>query len=303
MIRMGADDLPAIESAAPIGRAVMLVGNDPDTREHAPAVKKVLERWLHDARECDPGEDDTPILLELIHYDPDGPGGSASDYLHEHLETAFHDRHYRVRDREALIGRAQENILATALNPDRVFDRLGLPHATRAERAGMNGPEPGMNADMQRLASLGLTGYDGPIPYADQQASPARKGADTRRRRAREARDRHTRALNPMMLDLYWRNMNVGLVNGSPLEDGLAFADALAELQHDCWDPQAVRDYRRTRGFKRLERELLAGRPSTRRYRQMRDALCDDETEYRRFMECSPDVFDPGERIVNRSPA
>lgn len=47
----------------------------------------------------------------------------------------------------------------------------------------------------------------------------------------------------------------------------------------------------------KLEKQLLNGRKPTRRYRQLRDALCDNEREYRYFMESKPDVFDPNEKV------
>lgn len=100
------------------------------------------------------------------------------------------------------------------------------------------------------------------------------------------------------MRELYKANVDRGLQSGSAFDDKMAFADALRELQEDGWDPQAGRAYRRSKEFKELEKRLLAGRKPTRRYRQMRDALCDDEREYRWFMDSDPDVFDPDERIV-----
>ena len=76
----------------------------------------------------------------------------------------------------------------------------------------------------------------------------------------------------------------------------LAFADTLHELQEDGWNPEAGKEYRQSKDFKKLEKQLLNGRKPTRRYRQLRDALCDNEREYRYFMESKPDVFDPNEK-------
>ena len=100
------------------------------------------------------------------------------------------------------------------------------------------------------------------------------------------------------MRALYRANVDRGLQSGSAFDDQMAFADTLAELQSDGWNPATGREYRKSKEFKKLEKQLLNGRKPTRRYRQMRDALCDDEREYRWFMESDPDVFDPDERIV-----
>ena len=100
------------------------------------------------------------------------------------------------------------------------------------------------------------------------------------------------------MRDLYKTNVDRGLINGSAFDDRMAFADTLRELQEDGWNPQAGREYRKSKEFRKLEKQLLDGRKPTRRYRQLRDALCDDEHEYRAFMAADPDVFDPDERIV-----
>ena len=104
------------------------------------------------------------------------------------------------------------------------------------------------------------------------------------------------------MLGLYKANVNRGLINGSAFDDKMAFADSLHELQEDGWNPEKGKEYRQSKDFKKLEKQLLNGRKPTRRYRQLRDALCDNEREYRYFMESKPDVFDPNEKVENHSP-
>lgn len=99
------------------------------------------------------------------------------------------------------------------------------------------------------------------------------------------------------MLGLYKANVNRGLINGSAFDDKMAFADALHELQEDGWNPEKGKEYRQSKDFKKLEKQLLNGRKPTRRYRQLRDALCDNEREYRYFMGSNPDVFDPNEKV------
>ena len=110
------------------------------------------------------------------------------------------------------------------------------------------------------------------------------KGAQTKQARYDAASEKHLAPLNEQMLGLYKANVNRGLINGSAFDDKMAFADALHELQEDGWNPEAGKEYRRSKDFKKLEKQLLNGRKSTRRYRQLRDALCDNEREYRYFM-------------------
>lgn len=137
-----------------------------------------------------------------------------------------------------------------------------------------------------------------PYERAERRYQAALKGARTRQLRHDTAAARHLAPLDESMRALYRANVDRGLQSGSAFDDQMAFADTLAELQSDGWNPATGHEYRKSKEFKKLEKQLLNGRKPTRRYRQMRDALCDDEREYRWFMESDPDVFDPDERIV-----
>ena len=126
----------------------------------------------------------------------------------------------------------------------------------------------------------------------------AASAAANRKTRYAAAVEKHVEPLNDQMQTIYRQNVDKGLQHGSPFEDKMAFADALHELQDDGWNPEAGKAYRSSKEFRKLEKQLLDGRKPTRRYRQLRDALCDNEQEYRHFMTANPDVFGPDERIV-----
>lgn len=148
--------------------------------------------------------------------------------------------------------------------------------------------------------------YTGPQPEdwvgdydeeaAERRYEAAWKGKQTKKARYDAATEKHLSPLNDDMRDLYVKNVDRGLINGSAFDDKMAFADTLHELQDDGWNPEKGKEYRQSKDFKKLEKQLLDGRKPTRRYRQMRDALCDNEQEYRRFMAANPDVFDPDEK-------
>ena len=69
------------------------------------------------------------------------------------------------------------------------------------------------------------------------------------------------------MLGLYKANVNRGLINGSAFDDKMAFADALHELQEDGWNPEKGKEYRQSKDFKKLEKQLLNGRKHLSRRR------------------------------------
>ncbi|MBT1161739.1 hypothetical protein [Bifidobacterium sp. SO1] len=86
------------------------------------------------------------------------------------------------------------------------------------------------------------------------------------------------------------------IFSGIPEHDvpPIAFASMLSEEQRNGWNPDRGESFRRTRGFRDLERRLLRGRSKTRCYMMLRDALCDDMRSYVDFMNDIPDdVFEP----------
>ncbi|MDW7546426.1 hypothetical protein [Bifidobacterium longum] len=223
-----------------------------------------------------------PLIIENLRYDPQAPGGSHADYIADHIEAAYDGIPVKAPDRTQLEQETRQHILETALDPNRELRNLGLEPVRPGEQANTwKGPQPD---------------YDGEA--AGRRHEAAWKGTRTKQARYAAATEKHLSPLDGEMRDLYRKNVDRGLINGSAFDDKMAFADTLRELQEDGWNPQAGREYRKSKEFRRLEQQLLDGRKPTRRYRQLRDALCDDEHEYRAFMAADPDVFDPDERIV-----
>lgn len=251
---------------------------DPDVADYSQYAASRLDELV--ARPAKPGEtDDMPLIVANLRYDPMGADGSRADYLADHVQAAYDGVPVKARDRIQLAEETRQHILDTAVDPDKALRELGLRPVQPGEHVG--GPDtprfPGELAELRYQAAL--------------------KGAQTKQARYDAASEKHLAPLNEQMLGLYKANVNRGLINGSAFDDKMAFADTLHELQEDGWNPQAGKEYRQSKDFKKLEKQLLDGRKPTRRYRQMRDALCDNEQEYRRFMAAKPDVFDPNEKV------
>lgn len=250
---------------------------DPDVANYSQYAASRLDELV--ARPAKPGEtDDMPLIVANLRYDPMGADGSRADYLADHVQAAYDGVPVKARDRIQLAEETRQHILDTAVDPDKALRELGLRPVQPGEHVG--GPDtprsPGELAELRYQAAL--------------------KGAQTKQARYDAASEKHLAPLNEQMLGLYKANVNRGLINGSAFDDKMAFADALHELQEDGWNPEAGKEYRQSKDFKKLEKQLLDGRKPTRRYRQMRDALCDNEQEYRRFMAAKPDVFNPDEK-------
>ncbi|AUD87238.1 hypothetical protein [Bifidobacterium breve] len=227
----GGDDV-----APPVGgdgprpeHAIMDAGQriltDPDVMEYAQYAAVRLDAMI--GRTAGPGEtDDLPLIVENLRYDPRGADGSRADYLAEHVEEAFAGTPVRARDRKTLMEETRRHILATAMRPDEVLARLGLPPVRPGERVG----------DDDRP--------ENPCEKAERRYRAAVKGARTRRLRHDVALENHLAPLDDDMRALYKANVDRGLQSGSAFDDRIAFADALAELQADGWDPAAGREYR-----------------------------------------------------------
>ncbi|TCE13817.1 hypothetical protein [Bifidobacterium longum] len=251
---------------------------DPDVADYSQYAASRLDELV--ARPAKPGEtDDMPLIVANLRYDPMGADGSRADYLADHVQAAYDGVPVKARDRIQLAEETRQHILDTAVDPDKALRELGLRPVQPGEHVG--GPDtprfPGELAELRYQAAL--------------------KGAQTKQARYDAASEKHLAPLNEQMLGLYKANVNRGLINGSAFDDKMAFADALHELQEDGWNPEKGKEYRQSKDFKKLEKQLLNGRKPTRRYRQLRDALCDNEREYRYFMESKPDVFDPNEKV------
>lgn len=264
---------------------------DPDTTEYEPWARHLLDQTLDGAtitRGSNP--DDKPLIKARLQYDPspDAPAGSSADYIKEALDEAWDGYEIHIPDHDRLTQETRNAIIQTSLNPNQTLTQLNLPPMNEQENTLRH------QQDTQREQTKRQRWFDTDEARRWQAAN---KAADTRRNRTNQALTRHLTPLNPTMRNIYTQNVDKGLINGSANEDRMAFADALAELQRSGWDPEQGVAYRSSPDFKRLERRLLAGRRPTRRYRQMRDALCDDEGEYRAFMAADPDVFDPDEKV------
>lgn len=254
------------------------IGMDTDVSEYSDyATSRINELIARPAMQDEP--DDMPLILANMQYDPNMPDGSHADYLVDDIRSAFDGVPVKTVDRRALEEETRRYIIATAVNPDKALDEFGMPHVQ---------PDEIMTEDRKPTSD----------ELAEIRYQAALKGARTKQKRYAAAEEKHLAPLNERMLDLYRKNVDRGLINGSAFEDKMAFADALHELQEDDWNPENGKTYRQSKEFKKLEKQLLDGRKPTRRYRQLRDALCDNEQEYRRFMNANPDVFNPDEKTV-----
>lgn len=261
------------------------IAMDPDVSDCAGYATRRLDELI--ARPAKPGEtDDMPLIIENLRYDPQAPGGSHADYIADHIEAAYAGIPVKAPDRTQLEQETRQHILETALDPNRELHKLGLEPVQLGEYTNAyTGPQP----------EDWVGDYD--EEAAERRYEAAWKGKQTKKARYDAATEKHLSPLNDDMRDLYVKNVDRGLINGSAFDDKMAFADTLHELQEDGWNPEAGKEYRQSKDFKKLEKQLLNGRKPTRRYRQLRDALCDNEREYRYFMESKPDVFDPNEKV------
>lgn len=259
---------------------------DPDVAAYAGYAATRLNLLV--GRQAMPDEeDDMPLIVENLRYDPQMPDGSHADYVINHIQAAYDGIPVKSYNRARLEQETRQHIIETALDPNRELRNLGLEPVRPDEQANTwKGPQP----------ENWVSDYD--EEAAERRYEAAWKGTQTKQARYAAATEGHLNPLNDEMRDLYKKNVDRGLINGSAFDDKMAFADTLRELQEDGWNPQAGREYRKSKEFRKLEQQLLDGRKPTRRYRQLRDALCDDEHEYRAFMAADPDVFDPDERIV-----
>ena len=259
---------------------------DPDVAAYAGYAATRLNLLV--GRQAMPDEeDDMPLIVANLRYDPQMPDGSHADYVINHIQAAYDGIPVKSYNRARLEQETRQHIIETALDPNRELRNLGLEPVRPDEQANTwKGPQP----------ENWVSDYD--EEAAERRYEAAWKGTQTKQARYAAATEGHLNPLNDEMRDLYKKNVDRGLINGSAFDDKMAFADTLRELQEDGWNPQAGREYRKSKEFRKLEQQLLDGRKPTRRYRQLRDALCDDEHEYRAFMAADPDVFDPDERIV-----
>ncbi|MBT1162779.1 hypothetical protein [Bifidobacterium sp. SO1] len=262
---------------------------DTDTMSDADAVLGRVGRWVEDAR-LDGDRDDLPLLAAAIRFDPDLTGGSTADMIAAHVGRAFQGHTVTIPDRHALELTARRNILATSIDPDGALQDAGLPSMSYGERFDL------FERQHREMLDREEARWRESPEYRRRQSMMRTIRAKTEHRETIERE--HVDRLGDGMRALYEENVDKGLQHGSAFDDRIAFADVLRELEREDWNPRAGMAYRKTPGFRRLERELLDGRKPTRLYRLMRDSLCDNETEYRDFMASNPDVFDPDEKVL-----
>ena len=214
---------------------------DPDVADCAGYATRRLDELI--ARPAKPGEtDDMPLIIENLRYDPQAPGGSHADYIADHIEAAYAGIPVKAPDRTQLEQETRQHILETALDPNRELHKLGLEPVQLGEHTNAyTGPQP----------EDWVGDYD--EEAAERRYEAAWKGKQTKKARYDAATEKHLSPLNDDMRDLYVKNVDRGLINGSAFDDKMAFADTLHELQDDGWNPEKGKEYRQSKDFKKLE--------------------------------------------------
>lgn len=203
---------------------------DPDVADCAGYATRRLDELI--ARPAKPGEtDDMPLIIENLRYDPQAPGGSHADYIADHIEAAYAGMPVKAPDRTQLEQETRQHILETALDPNRELHKLGLEPVQLGEHTNAyTGPQP----------EDWVGDYD--EEAAERRYEAAWKGKQTKKARYDAATEKHLSPLNDDMRDLFEKNVDRGLINGSAFDDKMAFADTLHELQDDGWNPEKVRN-------------------------------------------------------------
>ena len=260
------------------------IAMDPDVSDCAGYATRRLDELI--ARPAKPGEtDDMPLIIENLRYDPQAPGGSHADYIADHIEAAYAGIPVKAPDRTQLEQETRQHILETALDPNRELHKLGLEPVQLGEYTNAyTGPQP----------EDWVGDYD--EEAAERRYEAAWKGKQTKKARYDAATEKHLSPLNDDMRDLYVKNVDRGLINGSAFDDKMASLTRCTSFRKMAGIRKPVRNTVSPR-TQETGKQLLNGRKPTRRYRQLRDALCDNEREYRYFMESKPDVFDPNEKV------
>lgn len=220
---------------------------DPDVADCAGYATRRLDELI--ARPAKPGEtDDMPLIIENLRYDPQAPGGSHADYIADHIEAAYAGIPVKAPDRTQLEQETRQHILETALDPNRELHKLGLEPVQLGEHTNAyTGPQP----------EDWVGDYD--EEAAERRYEAAWKGKQTKKARYDAATEKHLSPLNDDMRDLFEKNVDRGLINGSAFDDKMAFADTLHELQDDGWNPEKGKEYRQSKDFKKLENSCWTG--------------------------------------------
>ena len=185
---------------------------DPDVADCAGYATRRLDELI--ARPAKPGEtDDMPLIIENLRYDPQAPGGSHADYIADHIEAAYAGIPVKAPDRTQLEQETRQHILETALDPNRELHKLGLEPVQLGEHTNAyTGPQP----------EDWVGDYD--EEAAERRYEAAWKGKQTKKARYDAATEKHLSPLNDDMRDLFEKNVDRGLINGSAFDDKMAFA-------------------------------------------------------------------------------
>lgn len=98
---------------------------DPDVAAYAGHAATRLNLLV--ARQAMPGEeDDMPLIVENLRYDPQMPDGSHADYVVNHIQAAYDGIPVKSHNRARLERETRQHIIETALDPNRELRNLGL---------------------------------------------------------------------------------------------------------------------------------------------------------------------------------
>lgn len=236
---------------------------DPDVNDIADA-----NRILDNIKPSTDGHDDTNLIVAWVEFDPN------SDDCEERasiIERSI-NRPVALDDPDGHLRRELcHRIRRTAFDPDREIRELHLTdYDTDRETSG---PRP--------------TDHDTADTRSRNNADAARKAAHTRKTNRERAYGAQADSYN-RLLDSdpdYWNMLGqgAGLTGDAPWASRYAMADIAARMRDNGYDPRTGDEYRKTPGFRRLEKNLLGGRRTTRMYKRLR-TLADNEAGYRHLM-------------------
>lgn len=284
----GDDDL--IDMRA-IGRSLL---TDPDIHDVGSLTD--LTGRMRPARD---GEDDRPLVWAWIAFDPTTEDGGDE----ERASIILHGMHHplRLHDPDGAIRRALcLRIRHTALEPDRQIRRLHLEEYDTIRPDSTDDP----------YADPYLTPTPDELELERRARAEREQRLEEAKRKAAGTRDRHRREQDPEGTAAYeslqtedpgyWDALGqgAGLTSDAPWASRLAMARMAVAVRKRhgmlAFDPRAAVAYRRTPGFKRLERRLLDGRPKTRVYKRLLGTV-GSQTDYENLMRAirnNPDVWE-----------
>ena len=164
---------------------------DPDVAAYAGYAATRLNLLV--GRQAMPGEeDDMPLIVENLRYDPQMPDGSHADYVINHIQAAYDGIPVKSYNRAQLEQETRQHIIETALDPNRELRNLGLEPVRPDEQANTwKGPQP-----------------DYAEEAAERRYEAAWKGTQPKQARYAAATEEHLNPLNDEMRDLYRKNVD-----------------------------------------------------------------------------------------------